>query len=507
MSWLSGATPVAAAHIVLSLLALAWNVVIAGRVARWRETPRALGALSAIAGLAIIPALIIVVASSSLLEGRALYAAAWIWPVVATIVAVQAIYALVARLVAPPIGTAIAAYDVVLAVAYAARYFMYAGAPISGAFVGLAAAPVTALGIFIAPLAWAQPLAMFVPLLSPATPPPRRLGTLLRSVVALAAAGWLALVLAALPESERAVASYARYDGARLQERPKGDLVIGLKILPTVNDEPSPLALTSDLGLADSLGVGALGVYFSPTVTNAALDSLARSLDDQRGGRTLLVALDLRDAPAIATLDARSKWLRRRLSVLERVVRRLKPDYLVPALDPFGDAARALGPLPLREWERYFGDAMAIAKRADPDVTVLAHAGGVTERDSALVAWALDTTSPIEGIGIVLRPSYDGAASLEARMATFDRWLRGAAPVHEVWAIGAEALPMLHGEVSQRRALWGAMAWATRHATVQGLLVLQSSDYDAPVGLRAPGGRRRIGAGAVARAIKALGER
>ncbi|MDQ6828367.1 MAG: hypothetical protein M3081_05820, partial [Gemmatimonadota bacterium] len=391
--------------------------------------------------------------------------------------------------------------------AYTARYFMFAGAPVSLTFVGLAAAPATALGIFIAPLAWAQPFALFIPLLSPATPPRRRMGTLLRSSVALAAAVWLALVLAALPESERAVRSYVRYDGARLQERPKGDLTIGLKILPAIIDEPSPLALTSDLDLADSLGVGAIGVYLSPSVTNAALDSLSRALDDQRSGRSLLVALDFRDAPAFTSLDARSKWLRSRLNVIMRVTRRLKPDYLVPALDPFGEAARSLGPTPFRDWLRFVGDAAALAKRLDPDVTVLAHAGGLSELDSALIAWSLNPGSPIDGVGVGILPSYDGAPSLEARMSTIDRWLRGAPTEHEVWVIGVGGLPMLHGEASQQRALMGVMAWATRHASVQGLLVLQSSDYDAPLGLRAPGGRLRGGSSAVARAIKALGER
>ena len=65
---------------------------------------------------------------------------------------------------------------------------------------------------------------------------------------------------------------------------------------------------------------------------------------------------------------------------------------------------------------------------------------------------------------------------------------------------------MTHGELSQERALWGALAWATSRSVIKGFVVVQSSDYESPFGLRAPGGRVRRAARSVGRAIRALTE-
>ena len=74
------------------------------------------------------------------------------------------------------------------------------------------------------------------------------------------------------------------------------------------------------------------------------------------------------------------------------------------------------------------------------------------------------------------------------------------------WVFGAGAFPVTHGEPSQARALWGALAWATSHEQVKGLIVESAGDYDAVTGLRAPGGRVRPALAALERAVAAMAE-
>ncbi|MEP6690576.1 MAG: hypothetical protein ABJD07_05430, partial [Gemmatimonadaceae bacterium] len=230
-------------------------------------------------------------------------------------------------------------------------------------------------------------------------------------------------------------------------------------------------------------------------------DSLSRAIDDERSGKSLLVALDLRGAPPSRSAAERARWLRGRLATIERAMRRLRPDYMVPVVDPFGAATRALGALPLLDWERYHADAAAVAHRVDPGVTVLAHAGGVAPADSALFAWSTGERAPTDGAAVTLTPFYDGAASLDARTAAVDRWMRASPPRNEVWVLESGGYPMLHGERGQALAIWGTIAWATRRPAVSGVILFASSDYDDPRGIRAPGGRLRAARRTIGRAI------
>jgi hypothetical protein len=71
----------------------------------------------------------------------------------------------------------------------------------------------------------------------------------------------------------------------------------------------------------------------------------------------------------------------------------------------------------------------------------------------------------------------------------------------------AGGFPLVHGELSQERALWGVLAWATSRSAIRGLVIFEASDYGAQLGLRAPGGRVRRVAAAAQRAIRALGRK
>src|SRR5918911_3573294 len=116
----------ATAHFLISLAVLAWDVWMAGQISRLRKTPPAFAALTALIGLLVAPALLVVLAASSILTGRTLASVAVtvLWPATLVLFAVQALYATVRRLVTPLIGLPIAVYDVIVAAAAIARYLI-----------------------------------------------------------------------------------------------------------------------------------------------------------------------------------------------------------------------------------------------------------------------------------------------------------------------------------------------------------------------------------------------
>ena len=494
-------------HLALSALVLLFDIVIAGRIAHLRDAPRPLSALSAMAGLLIAPALFVTVASSSLLSGRALHSVAWVWPATAILIAAQASYAVWTGRAAPAYGIPIAAYDLLLAAVYAARYAIFLGAGASDSLLALVGAQANALAT-AHPMAIGLPVYLHVPILAPVHGTGRRLGALLRGTLAALAMTWTALIVVAFPRAARAVRSYERYAGERLQERPRGDFLVGLKIFPTLAGGPPGLALQNDLALADTMGVGGISVYLAPEgATGRALDSLSRALEQQRrGGKRLIVTLHFARGQWTRSDTAPEHYLEARRGDVERIARRLRPDYLVPVLDPFGSASQVVGELPPQVWTAYLRDAAAAAHRVSPTINVIAHVGGYTARDSLLYAWAAAPASPTDGVGVSLYPWYDGAAALDSRMRTADRWMRASRSTKQHWVLEASAYPLTHGELSQERALWGALAWATSRSAVKAFVVVQSSDYGSPLGLRAPGGRVRRAAGSLRQAIRALGE-
>jgi hypothetical protein len=71
---------------------------------------------------------------------------------------------------------------------------------------------------------------------------------------------------------------------------------------------------------------------------------------------------------------------------------------------------------------------------------------------------------------------------------------------------GAGGYPLAHGELSQDRAILAALAWATSHEHVRGLVVTEANDYGQAMGIRAPHGRFRAAAVALRRSFEALRE-
>ena len=489
-----------------SVLVLLWDVFLAGQIAQLRRAPRFFRGVTALAGLLIAPAVLVAAASASILTGRAIHIIAWVWPLTLAIFAVQAIYAVGKRLVTPYIGVPIAAFDVILAVAAFVRYAAYSGRDPSSAALAVAAAQSSALGMLLGRAALFSPLAVVLPLLAPAYPARWRISATVRGTLAMLALAFTMLFVAELPSALIAVRSYGTYAFDRLQERPRGDFVIGLRLFPALGDAPPPLALRSDLALVDSVGVGAVSVVIEPAGARAgALDSLVRSLEEERRDSVLLVVAVGYDANARESFRrSPSAHMRARLAAVDRIVRRLRPDIIVPARNPYTEGVGAMGRVPLGWWQEYHRLAAANTRRVSNRIRVGVVASAFVGADSALYVWANRRDAPIDVVGFAFYPSYDGGASLAARLRVADRWMRGTTKPH--WVFGAGAFPVTHGEPSQARALWGTLAWATSHEQVKGLIVESAGDYDMVTGLRAPGGRVRPALATLERAVAAMAE-
>ena len=502
------------AYIAFSALVLLWDVFLASRIAQLRKVPPTLRALTALAGLLLAPGLLVELASGSLVTARTIVFVTWLWPVALVLFALQAVYATVRGLVTPIVGVPIAAYDVLLAAAALVRYAGSLGARVPPPLLALTAAQAATLGLVTGAAALSSPYVLAIPMLAPAYPARWGISKSLRAALALTAGVAAALTLVEVPPSVRAVGSYARYAAQRLRERPEGDFAVGLKILPDLDGPPPPLALRSDLDLVDSTEVDAVMVTLGPEATRvAALDSLARSVDELRRDSTaLIVALGYGHDARERYRQNPAAYFASRVGDVRRVVARLHPDYLLPADEPYGRGARVLGRLPDSTWVDFLTRASRAAKRVDARVRLGVAASSYDARDSALYAWAAAPGSPMDVVGFTIYPSFRGGFALESRTRAADRWLHALPPRapgakgKEQWVFAAGGYPVTHGEASQARAVWGALSWATSHPELRGLVVADASDYDATTGLRAPDGRMRPAADVVLRATRGLRE-
>ena len=494
------------AALVVAALVVVWNVALAGRLARIDAAPRNWATLTGLLGLLLVPAVLIRVVGSSLVLGRTIASLAWFWPVLATLVALQAGLTLAQRLGLRAIVLPIALYDTLVAAAAWIEYASGTGTPLPGVLHALPAAIAGAIGYVAGPAALASPLAVAPPLLAPAFRARWAINATVRGAVGLGALVAVFAVASELPQAIRAVRSFDAYTLVPLRERPEGrPLGVGMRLLGTVDGAPHPQALAWDLALADSADVAAVGVVVAPGASGRALDSLARVLDDLRADSVTIVATigwDLDEG--LRARFAPTAWERSRVAAVEQVVRRLRPDVLVPVAQPYGTGARTVGRFTTTRWQALLAECARTAHALRPATRVLHEAASYDARDSVLAAWAADTASGLDGVGYVLTPGFRGGASLEARLQAVDRWRRARArPVRE-WVTLAAANPWVHGEGAQDRAVWGVLAWASARPAVEGVLVGDPADYDTRRGLRGPGGRLRPATASLKRAIRAL---
>lgn len=494
------------AHLALCLVIVVWDIVLAGRIARVPQAPRWFASLTGLAGLLLLPALVVALATTTEVTGRAIFYVDWIWPAVLVVFAAQAMYALARRLVNPAWGIPIAIYNVIIAASGIVRYMASRGVEPPQPLLLLLTAHTAALSLATTSAAISSPLYLNVPMIAPAFPALRPVTASFRALLAAVALGWSVGIAFQLPVAIKAVRSYRAHAADRLTERPEGDFSIGVKLFPDIGSPPPPPAVASDLALADTLTADVVGIVVVPDVSNQVLDSLAHALDQLQRDSTLLVV----------TLGYRGKLLpelrrvpldqRTRIAAIRRIVRRLRPDILLPAEDPYGVGERLVGRLQLPIWQDYFTEAAAAAKSIDRRVRVGIAASSFDSRDSALYAWAAGPASPIDILGFSFFPDRRGAEALDAYTRTADRWMAVVPPVKQHWVFAAGGYPLAHGEASQTQAIWDVLAWATAHPAIKGLMVYEAGDYGQARGLRSPSGRLREATLYVMGAMRALRE-
>ena len=501
-------TWLAPAQLALTIVILTWDVVLAGRIAQNRQSPRAFQALAGLVALLAIPGLLLTLATSTILTGRAVSTMDWIWPAVLILFAAQATLAIARGLVNPLWGIPILVYDILIALVGVTRYLVAHGATPARPLVALLAA--SGLGMVFAtgtPAALAAPFYLNVPMVSPAFPALRKLTVSFRLFMTVLAIFWVvAIVVIGGPPAVTQLRNYNLHRNDQLRERPNADFSVGLKILPDVASPPSPTAIRSDSALLDTMDVDAVEVVIVPGASRLAIDSVAHVVEPTRSDSTsLIVAIGYRGSviPEIrkAPLDEPQ-----RLATVKRVMERLRPDIILPAEDPYGSGERAVGQLPVARWERYFTDAARVAKSVDRRVRVGLAASSYRPIDSTLYAWAARPGSPIDVLGFSLFPSPYIGGGIQSDTRTADRWMRATPSRKDQWVFATGGFPLAYGEQSQADAIWEVIAWATDHPRIKGVVVYEAGDYGQSRGLRAPNGRLRPAADGVMRAVRAIRE-
>ena len=498
----------APAHIALSAIILVWNIVLAGRIAQNSQAPRAFQAISGLAALLLAPGLLLLLATSTVMTGRAVSKMDWVWPMVLLLFAAQAVYALVRRLVNWAWGLPIAIYNILIATIGVTRYAVSHGSTPPEPLVALLAAQSLAM-VFATGTAsvLATPLYLNMPMVSPALPALRSITASFRLFMAMVAVTWSGFIL--VIGGPRAVTQLRNYDLHRndqLRERPEADFAVGLKILPDVREPPPPAAIKSDSILRDTMDVDAVAVVVAPGATRGAIDSLAKVIIPARRDSTILIAAIGYRGKLFPELRKSHLDEEERLATLRMVMERLRPNIILPAEDPYGSGERVLGSLPPERWEAFLTEAARVAKSIDKKVRVGVSASSYTRNDSALYAWAATPGSPIDVVGFSLFPSPYVGGGIQADTRTADRWLRATKPQKDHWIFATGGYPLSYGERSQENAVWEVLAWATDHPYIKGAVIYEAGDYGLARGLVAPDGRIRPVTGRVIKAIEQLRE-
>ena len=496
----------AKSFIALALAMIAWDILMAGRITNLRRIPRSFQAITGIAGLLLVPALVVAYTSASMLYGRAIFLVAWLWPFTACLFVLQTVFALARRLVTPLLGFPLLVYNTIIAVVAIAKFSIASGGTPPDLALAINAAQASMLGAFFGTAALWNPIYMQVPIFAPSLPARWGFTRLARVVLAGAAIALTALVVIEIPGAFAGINSYLSHEKDQLQEHPEGDFRMGLKIFPDLRGGPPPLALRHDLALADTMRVDVISVVVHPEgARGVALDSLARSIERKRADSTLLIiSLGYPKDGRERIQQSREAYTEARVRDVDRLARRLRPDYLLPAVDPLQEGDRVLGDQTPEYWIEYLTRAAQIAHYVNPNIRVAVSMSSYGTRDSTLYAWAARPGTPINTVGFSLFAGFDGARSLDTHMRVAQRWMRQFPKPKEHWVFAAGGYPLVHGEVNQREAIWGVLAWATSEPAIKGLVVYEAGDYTTVRGLRAPSGRLRLATGRIMQADSLL---
>ena len=484
---------------------LAWDVALAGWIAARREAPRAFTQLTAFCGLMVVPSLVVGIASATEAGARTISGITWLLPVVAVALALQVLYALWARLVSLLVGIPILLYNLVL-VAIAVGDYLVAqrGAAPLPLQAALAARDVI-VGITVGRAALVSPLTTLVPMLAPAYPARWRLSGAVRAVLVLAATALATLLLIEWPRGVAAVRSYRSAMAEPMQARPRGDFALGLRIYPVLDGAPSERTVRADAALVELFAPDVVLVMLDADGTRGGpLDSLARVLEPRRtDGVRIAVGLTL-DGRASPADDAD------RVQAIERVLVRLRPDVIFPAMAAPFPGWFAPAPPNAAWWRSMLTRTARDVQRVRPATLIGWTASRLDATDSAVYAWASSPGSPVELLGASVFPSFSGLPAVDARLRSFDRWhtraVANAGGGQSHWLVTVGGLPHAHGDVAQTAAIRRALAWGSRQPWIAAAIIGEPADYDGWLGLRAANGRLRQAATAIGEASQRMRE-
>ncbi len=485
---------VPAALATITACVVGWNLAHGARLAALPGGRTAFRTLSGLCAFLLLPAMVIGLLSPMAPGARLLGPLAWLAPVVAVGVAVQALWVLVGRRASVVIVLPIACLDVLVAWMIATRWIEGLGAelPAWALTPGMAVSTLAAATLGGGAFLWGA--AAIVPALAPGALPRTRLGRGLRALLATGCATGVAVTAVTSPAAYGAIETARTLDAAFVPAR--SDLAIGLRLFGVLTSAPSAGTARHDMAVADSLGVTAVHIEFSVEgATAAALDSVARSIEPRRDSMSLVVTLDLAERAQDGRMDDAA--MRTRLAVIERIVRHLRPEVLVPAERVPDDADIAW-------WQSYYTRAAAAARRLDRNVTVALGTDASTRVDSALVHWALQGDTPVDAVALVVRAPDRQPARYLAALAAMDRWASANQGTPAVWLLGVPTAPAVAGEVAQQHLVRHAMAWAASRAWVRGIIAGDASDEMTATGLRTATGRSRRALTEVSAALRAL---
>lgn len=491
--------------VVLGIAAavLAWDVALAGWMAARREAPRVFTQLAAFCGLMVVPSLVVGIASATEAGARTISGITWIMPAVAIAFALQVLYALLARLVSVLVGVPILLYDLVLAAIAVGDYLVAQTGHAPEALQAVLSARDAIVGITVGRAALVSPLTALVPMLGPAYPARWRLSGAARAVLVLAATALTTLLIIEWPRGLAAVRSYRAAYAEPMQARPGGDFMLGVRLYPVLEGAPPARAVRADAALVEAFDPDVAYIMLDVDGTyGAALDSLARVLAPLRAD-SVRIAIGLTVQGRPTPLDDAD-----RVAAIERVLRRVRPDVLLPAVAPPLPRWFFAGSPDATWWRRILARSAWEVERVRPRTVIGWNASRLDAVDSAVYEWASSRTSPVELLGATVYPSFTGLPAVDARLRAFDRWHRravaGGGGDQRHWLMNVGGLPHAHGDAAQTAAIRRTLAWGSRQPWISAAIVGEPADYDGRFGLRAANGRPRAALGAIGLAARRM---
>jgi hypothetical protein len=330
-----------------------------------------------------------------------------------------------------------------------------------------------------------------------------RLSAVTRAGFVLTATIVTTLLVLEWPRGLGAVHSYEAALSESLQPRPAGDFAIGLHLFPTLGGPPPARAAMADLSIARGVRPEIVFITLDEDGARAsALDSLARTLEPLRTENVRIAV-----ALAVGAQPSPQDDLER-FAALVRVLDRVKPDVIFPALGaPLPSLLRAPAPS-VRWWLGVEARAAQLVARSRPRTIIGWAAARLDATDSSVYAWAATSASPVRLLGAVAYPSFSGLPAIDARLRAVERWharaadAAGAEQPH--WLVNVGGLPHAHGDLAQLASIRHAVAWASRRSWMNAVVIGAPADYDGGLGLRAANGRERLAVKSVRDVANAL---